>query len=150
MNYEDKLKKLCEEYGFQLEEKPNGHFQIKGKLLVNYYPYSKNKTAYIAQTAGGFKYVTPEVAVEMAANLPPLSEGKTERKRSYREDKDKLYRKRPYCNWCNKQLTRKESTLDHIVPLSRGGLNHHNNYVLACKECNQQRDNKMSELWQSS
>ena len=57
MNQADELRKLCEQRGFQLIEKPNGHFQINGKLLVNYYPFSKDKTAYIAQTKNGFKHV---------------------------------------------------------------------------------------------
>ena len=145
MNQADELRKLCEQRGFQLIEKPNGHFQINGKLLVNYYPFSKDKTAYIAQTKNGFKHVSPEVAVQMAFEPPPLLT-KPKRKKNYFIEKDKLYKKSQCCYWCKAQLTRKEVTLDHVVPLSRGGLEHPNNYVIACLACNNRRGNEMPEL----
>lgn len=40
------------------------------------------------------------------------------------------------CVYCDKELTRSESTKDHWVPKIKGGLNGKYNYVLSCKPCN--------------
>ena len=40
------------------------------------------------------------------------------------------------CLYCKKKFSPKELTMDHIVPLSRGGKSIKGNVVPACKECN--------------
>ena len=40
------------------------------------------------------------------------------------------------CHYCKKQFAPKELTMDHIVPLSRGGRSVKGNIVPCCKECN--------------
>tara|TARA_B100001964_G_C14057025_1_gene519657 strand:- start:109 stop:372 length:264 start_codon:yes stop_codon:yes gene_type:complete len=46
------------------------------------------------------------------------------------------------CYYCNKTLTPKEVTMDHIVPLSRGGRTTKGNVVPSCKECNTKKKDK--------
>ncbi len=47
------------------------------------------------------------------------------------------------CYYCGKQSTDpKEMTLDHVVPMSRGGDNHISNCVPACWDCNLSKGNK--------
>ncbi len=43
------------------------------------------------------------------------------------------------CFWCDCELTKKNVTFDHIVPLSSGVKNLHGNKVLSCYKCNQER-----------
>lgn len=44
------------------------------------------------------------------------------------------------CAWCGVTFTDENpSTLDHVIPRSRGGSNHIRNLVLACNDCQQQR-----------
>ncbi|MCA2961237.1 MAG: HNH endonuclease [Silvanigrellales bacterium] len=43
---------------------------------------------------------------------------------------------RGLCSYCGKKFTFKELTLDHIVPLSRGGTTSPGNVVPACRMCN--------------
>jgi len=43
-------------------------------------------------------------------------------------------------------LTKETATLDHVIPISRGGLNNANNYVIACEPCNSERGNNMPEV----
>jgi 5-methylcytosine-specific restriction endonuclease McrA len=43
------------------------------------------------------------------------------------------------CFYCNTVLTAKTRTLDHKIPLSRGGTNTINNVVPACRPCNNRK-----------
>lgn len=40
------------------------------------------------------------------------------------------------CYYCKLQFTRTELTMDHKVPIARGGRSTKSNVVLACKKCN--------------
>ncbi len=43
------------------------------------------------------------------------------------------------CYYCERQVDPKELTMDHVVPLSRGGRSKKGNLVPACKECNNRK-----------
>jgi len=51
------------------------------------------------------------------------------------------------CYYCSKAIPPKELTLDHIVPLARGGRSTKGNCVPACKECNNQKKNLLPIEW---
>ena len=40
------------------------------------------------------------------------------------------------CAYCDRQLSDKDATIDHIVPKHRGGHNTRNNLACACTNCN--------------
>jgi len=40
------------------------------------------------------------------------------------------------CHYCGKTFKKKDLTMDHIVPLSRGGKSTKGNVVVACQPCN--------------
>ncbi len=43
---------------------------------------------------------------------------------------------RGLCHYCGKKFAPKELTMDHVVPLARGGMSTKGNIVPACKSCN--------------
>ena len=43
------------------------------------------------------------------------------------------------CQYCSKQLTRHNFTLDHIIPVSQGGKKVWQNIVTCCNRCNQKK-----------
>jgi len=43
------------------------------------------------------------------------------------------------CHYCAQTFPKKELTMDHLVPLSRGGKSTKGNVVVACKECNSEK-----------
>lgn len=51
------------------------------------------------------------------------------------------------CYYCDKQVGAKELTLDHIVPLARGGRSTKGNCVPACKDCNNRKRDLLPLEW---
>ena len=70
------LEALAKKRGLRIEERGLGHYQIiGGSCLVNYYPQSKRRSAYIAGSRAGETrhFISPEKAIEMA--FEPAPEG---------------------------------------------------------------------------
>lgn len=55
------------------------------------------------------------------------------------EEQRETYKAFPICPYCNKN---KSDTLDHVVPLSRGGSNDASNIVAVCRSCNSRKSDK--------
>jgi 5-methylcytosine-specific restriction endonuclease McrA len=51
------------------------------------------------------------------------------------------------CHYCGAQVPSKELTLDHVVPLVRGGRSTRGNCVPACKECNSKKQHLLPVEW---
>ena len=52
------------------------------------------------------------------------------------------------CGYCEKPTPPKKLTMDHIVPLSRGGKTTKGNVVPACKNCNNQKKQLLPMEWE--
>jgi len=52
------------------------------------------------------------------------------------------------CHYCGQRVPPKELTLDHVVPLARGGRSSKNNCVPACKTCNTKKRDLLPMEWQ--
>lgn len=60
------------------------------------------------------------------------------------------------CTYCNRRVTRNApqghptfATVDHIIPLSKGGYDGPRNWCIACDKCNQAKGSLTVEEWQS-
>lgn len=51
------------------------------------------------------------------------------------------------CFYCKKNVGREQLTMDHVVPLSRGGKTRKGNIVPACKECNSKKKYLLPIEW---
>ncbi len=51
------------------------------------------------------------------------------------------------CYYCGCQTEHKDLTMDHIVPLGRGGRSTKDNLVPACKDCNNKKKNMLPVEW---
>lgn len=47
------------------------------------------------------------------------------------------------CYWCGLILWKKITTIDHVIPTSKGGGNEIENLVPSCADCNVRRGNKI-------
>ncbi len=52
------------------------------------------------------------------------------------------------CYYCRRTVGRANLTLDHIVPMGRGGRSTRGNVVPACKECNSKKQSLVPMEWQ--
>ncbi|MBN2060959.1 MAG: HNH endonuclease [Deltaproteobacteria bacterium] len=52
------------------------------------------------------------------------------------------------CYYCNMKVGRDNLTMDHIVPISRGGKSRKGNIVPACKECNNKKKALLPIEWE--
>lgn len=54
---------------------------------------------------------------------------------------------RGVCHYCGRSIPPRELTMDHIVPLSRGGRSVKGNVVPACKTCNSKKKQLLPMEW---
>lgn len=55
-----------------------------------------------------------------------------------------LYSRHTLCLYCNKN---KPNTIDHVVPLSKGGTNNLDNLLAVCVNCNSRKGDKFLVEW---
>lgn len=60
-------------------------------------------------------------------------------KRAIRGRRRRLLRLDPHCHYCGCELYWGNSTIDHVIPLAKGGRSRADNLVLACKACNNKK-----------
>jgi len=79
------------------------------------------------------------------------SDIKREREKSRELRKSRWWKNRlalGHCHFCEGTFTPDELTMDHLVPVSRGGKASRNNVVPACKECNTRKKYLLPIEWE--
>ena len=51
------------------------------------------------------------------------------------------------CHYCKGQFAPKELTMDHVIPIARGGRSEKFNLVPCCKECNTKKKQLLPTEW---
>jgi 5-methylcytosine-specific restriction protein A len=51
------------------------------------------------------------------------------------------------CYYCRRQVGARALTMDHVVPLGRGGISSRGNVVPACKDCNTRKKHMLPIEW---
>lgn len=52
------------------------------------------------------------------------------------------------CHWCGGKFPPAELSMDHVVPVIRGGKSTRGNVVPACKECNNKKKHLLPIEWE--
>lgn len=52
------------------------------------------------------------------------------------------------CHYCRRRVGSANLTMDHVIPLSRGGKSRKGNLVPACKECNNKKTYLVPVEWE--
>ncbi len=85
--------------------------------------------------------------------IPVLSDEEIKRERAKaRELRQSQWWKRRratgICHYCEGTFSPRELTMDHLVPLIRGGRSTKGNLVPACKDCNSKKKHQLVFEWQ--
>ena len=91
-----------------------------------------------------------EVNVEIFMDVPE-EQLKRERAKARELRKSQWWKNRlaqGRCYYCGAEVAPKELTLDHLVPLVRGGRTTRGNCVPACKECNNRKKDLLPVEWE--
>ena len=51
------------------------------------------------------------------------------------------------CHYCGANVGAKALTMDHLIPLVRGGRSNKGNLVPACKDCNSKKKHQLAFEW---
>lgn len=143
----DQLYHECAMAGLFLMRMSFTHWQITGgKCVVNYYPDTKRgDRMYVNGTAGGVAATFDKAiqAAEGLVNVTARHERKKPGKKSKRmRVKRALHKKQKgRCALCGDELSLKEATFDHKIPLSKGGSRGQDNLQLAHRRCNGNKSN---------
>ena len=52
------------------------------------------------------------------------------------------------CHWCRARFSPADLSMDHIVPVIRGGSSSRGNLVPSCKECNNRKKHMLPVEWE--
>ncbi len=88
------------------------------------------------------QFFLPEVTEE-EIRLQRQKARQLKRTRWWRRKKE-----RGICYYCRRRVPPEELTMDHIVPLIRGGKSTKSNIVACCKECNNKKKYLLPVEWQ--
>lgn len=64
------------------------------------------------------------------------NQGQKNRNNRFARVRRKFWERNPCCHYCGAKLEFIESTLDHVIPRSKGGTGKQSNLVLSCLPCN--------------
>lgn len=81
----------------------------------------------------------------------PEAEIKKEREKARELRKSRWWHTRlaqGVCHWCGHHFAPEDLTMDHIVPIFRGGKSSRNNVVPCCKECNNKKKYLLPMEWE--
>ena len=80
----------------------------------------------------------PRVLQILSCERPPRTDVKFSRHNIYVRDSSR-------CQYCGRRFSTSELSLDHVVPLSKGGATSWENVVCACLPCNVRKGNRVPE-----
>lgn len=142
----DKLRKRLATHGLALEPKGPGHFHITGgPFLVNFWPDTKHgPRLHVAGTIGAQPANRHNLIYAALTGLPGTGMARRHRNpKYYRRVRRELLADNPRCYLCGCDVTYQTATVDHLIPLEKGGSNGRDNLRLACHKCNQVKGAKM-------
>ena len=136
--------------GFTVRPCAVGHVQVRGtEYVVN--AHKKDDGSWTLFVNGMHKGRSID-ASRLLAVLEDAARGgiaaaplrKTGRAiRGGRRTRLRMWRKDRRCYYCKRELALAETTLDHRIPLAKGGADRPDNFVLSCRECNANKADAM-------
>ena len=129
---------------FKTAADADGYIRSKGELIVKLGEPIIVNSEYEPVDIYGNRKLQKSTLEKIHAETPK----KTQRQRMPKLLRHAVYEKdKGVCQICGKQLDIDNFTVDHVVPLNRGGLDDLSNYRCLCERCNQWKGDSLdSEL----
>lgn len=136
------LKRLAEKHDVSFRECTEHHIQLKALHTVNVYESTQCFYVNGMSKKENFSVHNPLNLIRIAKGESDLKikDEKVKRKSFKKTKRLFLFQKNPTCFFCGDLLTDWESaTIEHKIPLAKGGTNRNDNLALSHHECNQER-----------
>lgn len=142
--FEKKIKPLAEKEGVEVRRCSEYHFQLKSIFLVNVYP--TKATFYVQGTNHKLRYYDLNQLIEVSKGNKDLETDRAKKKRRTKaRSRNRMWEESKICFYCGYEIAAiEDASIEHKVPLSRGGSNRRDNLALSHKACNRTRGNSLS------
>jgi len=134
--------KRLKQFGYQVIRLSEYHYQTRNLgFIFNIYP--NRRTIYINGMTSGMRYhgYTDLISI---LNLNGIQAVRHKRKQNLTGHKIRMYRSSQICWLCNSKIEMiEEASVDHAIPLDKGGSNRADNLRLAHKSCNFKKANQI-------
>ena len=114
-------------------------------VLPDYTTYAWNEWQDIPVQADDDVVTTPNLVIRvprviqlLSCERSPRNDVKFSRHNIYMRDGNR-------CQYCGRRFSTSDLSLDHVIPLSRGGPSNWDNIVCACLPCNVKKGNRQPE-----
>jgi len=144
--FEKQISPKCEKEGVEIKRCSEYHFQLKGIFLINVYP---TKQSFYMQGANKKeKYKSLDQLINLSLGLSDVEEKLIKTKRtSLKSKKNELWTNCKNCFFCGERIEKiEDASIEHKIPLSRGGSNRKDNLALSHYDCNFKRGNNLKTL----
>jgi 5-methylcytosine-specific restriction endonuclease McrA len=91
---------------------------------------------------------SPSIEIVIPQVIQVLSEKKIPQRDKIKFSRKNILQRDEFtCQYCGKKQAKKDLTLDHVIPKSRGGKSQWYNIVACCQKCNEEKGDRLpSEL----
>jgi 5-methylcytosine-specific restriction endonuclease McrA len=100
-------------------------------------PYN-HADCYKIKTSNGYFELPSVIILRDYVHVPFVRSKSPSKRNVYRRDGNR-------CQYCGCHLNARNSSIDHVMPRSRGGGHSWSNMVSACKPCNRKKANRTPE-----
>jgi 5-methylcytosine-specific restriction endonuclease McrA len=104
----------------------------------NWLEFSRLEKTYPVVSTVRYQIAVPEIIVLTKYDKLPRHEVKYSRQTLFEQYFFK-------CAYCNKEFSRNDLTIDHVIPRSRGGKTDYGNTISSCKACNFKKADRTPE-----
>ncbi len=133
-----KFSQIAREHGLRAEFVSKKKWCIHGAFTAEFDPEHQRVCA-----SGMSRPFVGDVydAIRIAKGIRSSFADSRESRKSLPDIKQQMWEKSPNCHYCGTSLSVEQATIDHVIPVSKGGRNSPANLVVACLSCNHWKAN---------
>lgn len=128
----EKLRQRLEAKKIKAEQDSNYYFSNKLYISEYYKEWVRKNKNHLRAYQSAYKFKRLQKAIENGNNTLTTKEI------------NELLIKHPYCEYCK---STKNLSIDHIIPIIKGGSNSVLNVTVACRSCNSSKNDKLLQEW---